>query len=403
MNWTSNNASYCNASGAWSGTKSTSGTYSVSPSYGSSTYTLTCYGSGGSTSCSTYINVGSTGTPNLRINKLVRNITNATGFYDSVNAKSGDELEFSIELNSVGNRDVGNVRVWDSLPSGLDYISGSTTLDGSYRGDGITSGGIYIGTMSAGTNRTVKFRAKVSSSISGASGIITIDAGNQNIQTSGNISVSKMGRNVTQNQSVWSYTIPAYYGDTLEFSIQLTNNSGSTVNNITIKESLPSNLSLVSNSTIVDGSYWNGDITGAGINLGTMTYGQVKTVKFRATVVGGTYNTASATLNNIAYANADNVSQINDQASVVISGQSSGEVLGASVVTGIGLTPFLFVLAIISLVVAFFVYCSTRESKVLDYLSKEKGNKFLKLLIGLYFKAKLRFRLAVVRFKQVYL
>ncbi|MBU4284693.1 DUF11 domain-containing protein [Patescibacteria group bacterium] len=343
---------------------------------------------------------GEYGTANIRINKLVRNITNGTGFYDSVNAKPGDEVEFSIDLSSIGNKEANNVKVWDTLPFGLTYISGSTTINGSYFGDGIVSNGIYIGTIVAGANKEVRFRTKVGS-ISGTSEIITVDVGNQNVQISGNISVSKMGRNVTQNQTVWSYTVPAYYGDTLEISIQATNNSGSTVNNITVKEILPSSLSLISGSTTVDGGSWSGDIIN-GINLGTMTNGQIRTIKFRVTVVGGTYNVASGVLNNIAYANADNISQIYDQASVVISGQS-GEVLGASVVTGMGLTPFLFVPMTMSLIIAFFIYCRLREEKILDYLNKEKGNKFMKFLIRLYFKIKLRFKLANVRFRQVYL
>jgi uncharacterized repeat protein (TIGR01451 family) len=540
LNWTSSNATSCTASNAWSGSKSLSGTQSVSPDY-DSTYTLTCHNSSASATCSTYVLVreednaeleinklvrnisngnwfsnsvhadynnelefslevhsdgngtaenvrvwdnlpsyltyisGSTtidnsyhgdgittggiyigdlysgqtktikfkvkvssqnynneitltnygyasadnvnyiydtalvvieggeyGTANLRINKLVRNITNGTGFYDSVNAKAGDEIEFSIDLSSIGNKEANNVRVWDTLPSGLTYISGSTTINGSYFSDGIVSGGIYIGTINGGASKEVKFRTRVGS-ISGTSGVITVDFGNQNVQVSGNISVSKMGKNVTQNQAVWSYTVPAYYGDTLEISIQAINNSGNTVNNITIKEILPSNLSLVSGSMTVDNGSWSGDITN-GINLGTMTNGQTKTIKFRVTVVGGTgtYNVASGVLNNIAYANADNISQINDQASVVINGQS-GEVLGASVVTGIGFTPFLFILMAISLIIAFFVYCKLREEKILDYLNSEKGSKFMKFLIRLYFEIKLRFKLANVRFKQVYL
>jgi len=157
---------------------------------------------------------------------------------------------------------------------------------------------------------------------------------------------------------------------------------------------------LVSNSITVDGSSWSGDIL-AGINIGTMSNGQVRAVKFRVKVVGGTYNVAPATLTNVAYANADEISQVNDHAFVNISGQS-GEVLGASVVTGIGLTPFLLVLAVISLIVAFFVYCSTRENQILDYLGKEKGNKVLKGLMKFYFRTKLTFKLATLRFKQTY-
>ena len=343
-----------------------------------------------------------TGTSDLRINKLVRNLSDATGFFDSVNADPGKEVEFSIQLNSVGNKSVNNVRVWDSLPSDLTYISGSTTVNGSYRSDGIVSGGIYVGTINSGQSIDIRFKARVSSSIVGTSGIITIDAGNQNIQTSNNnLSISKKGRNITQNQTVWSYTFPAYYGDTLEFSTQITNNSGSTIDNVTIKESLSSNLSFVSNSITIDGSSWSGDIN-TSINLGTMTNGQVKTIKFRATVVGGVaLVNESKTLTNIAYANGDNISQVYDQASIVISG-TSGQVLGATYVsTGANLFGMI-ALAVLSLIVALFVYCRVREDKILEILNNKKTSKLLKQLIKIYFKMKYIFTIGSLRFKKVY-
>ena len=49
LTWSSTNATSCTASGAWSGTKATSGSQSISPTT-TSTYTLSCTGAGGSSS-----------------------------------------------------------------------------------------------------------------------------------------------------------------------------------------------------------------------------------------------------------------------------------------------------------------------------------------------------------------
>ena len=46
VTWSSTNALSCVASGGWSGTKATSGTLAASPT-STTTYTLTCFGSGG--------------------------------------------------------------------------------------------------------------------------------------------------------------------------------------------------------------------------------------------------------------------------------------------------------------------------------------------------------------------
>ena len=402
LNWSSNNASYCYASNAWSGTKSTSGSQSVSPS-STSTYSLTCYnGYYGSITCSTTVNVNTIYTnPNLSIEKLVRNVTNSNpSFYENVSANLGDEIEFLIRVNSIGTGTIYNVRVRDILPANMTYVSGTTTVDGSYRGDGIINGWITIGDIAQGSSKEIKFKAKISSTIAGVSGgSATINVANQNIQTSTGVSLTNLGRNVTRNSN-WGNSFQAYYGDEAEFSVQVKNNTSGSLTNVTVKEVLPSNLSLISGSTGVDGMNWGGDITGAGLNLGTLAPGQSKTIKFRATVIEQTSGTSgSVTLTNTAYASADNVAQLSDVASVIVGG---GEVLGASTVATGANTFGLVLLGMISCLIAIVVYCRLRENKLSEYLGNENGNAFLKYLIGLYFKIKLRTKLASLRFKQVY-
>ncbi|WP_432379995.1 DUF3443 family protein [Duganella sp. P38] len=58
LSWSSANASSCTASGAWSGSKATSGAVTITPSAaGSFTYSMTCSGDGGSASGSTALSV----------------------------------------------------------------------------------------------------------------------------------------------------------------------------------------------------------------------------------------------------------------------------------------------------------------------------------------------------------
>ena len=56
LNWSSTNADSCTASGAWSGSKETSGSQTVSPD-SNSTYTLTCTGNGGNVTTSFEITI----------------------------------------------------------------------------------------------------------------------------------------------------------------------------------------------------------------------------------------------------------------------------------------------------------------------------------------------------------
>jgi hypothetical protein len=57
LTWSSTNATSCSATGGWSGTQATSGTASTGVLSATTTYNLTCVGSGGSKSVSTTVNV----------------------------------------------------------------------------------------------------------------------------------------------------------------------------------------------------------------------------------------------------------------------------------------------------------------------------------------------------------
>ena len=58
LTWSASNANSCTASGAWSGSKATSGSQSTGAINTASTYTLSCTGNGGTTDASVTINVG---------------------------------------------------------------------------------------------------------------------------------------------------------------------------------------------------------------------------------------------------------------------------------------------------------------------------------------------------------
>ncbi len=63
LTWSSTNASSCNASGGWSGTKSTSGSLSTGALNQSTIYTLTCNGAGGTGSATSTVTVNAAAPP----------------------------------------------------------------------------------------------------------------------------------------------------------------------------------------------------------------------------------------------------------------------------------------------------------------------------------------------------
>lgn len=93
LSWNSSNATACNATGAWSGSKPTSGTYNTGSLTSTKTYTLTCTGAGGSASDSVTVQVGSQPIPSPTVNISANPMTltgsgSSTITWNSTNATS---------------------------------------------------------------------------------------------------------------------------------------------------------------------------------------------------------------------------------------------------------------------------------------------------------------------------
>jgi len=289
---------------------------------------------------SNYVSTYVSSTVKLSINKLVRNISKGgTDFVNSVNADPEDEVEFSLEIGSSGSNLATNVLVKDSLPSRLKYILGSTTVDGSSYSDGIVSGGINIGNLTAGATKLVKFRAKLDKNemfnvgtttltnygYVSADGISAIsDTAIVTIYKpsgcSPSLQINKTARNITQGYGLFTDTVYANPGDEIEFSIKITSVGNETAQNSRVRDELPSKLTYISGSTTVDGILKPNDIINtSGLYIGDLAVGAFREIRFKAKIDSG-YIASNVTLNNVAYAWSDKIcSQINDPAQIVIS------------------------------------------------------------------------------------
>ena len=157
LTWTSNNADYCTASGDWSGSKAISGSESTGNLTSSKTYTLTCSGPGGSASDSVTVNVSTQLA--LIVKKLVRNLSDGSGWLDLVAADPNEIVSFSIRVMAGGQSVAKNIIVKDTLPAQIIY-RGNLRIDNiSSSGDIIS--GLSIGDLSPGQSKTITFEARV--------------------------------------------------------------------------------------------------------------------------------------------------------------------------------------------------------------------------------------------------
>jgi len=158
LSWTSANANYCTASGNWSGTKSISGSETISNITSTKIFTLTCYGPGGSAADSVTVNVSAPGV--FTVYKTVRNLSKGTGFEKSINVEPGEVLVFAISVKA-GENPVSNLLVQDILPDKIIYRGDLKINNVSVAGDILT--GLNIGNLAPNETKLITFKADVAS------------------------------------------------------------------------------------------------------------------------------------------------------------------------------------------------------------------------------------------------
>jgi hypothetical protein len=163
LSWTSSNASYCVASGAWSGTKGTSGSeITENLISGPKTYTLTCYGPGGSASDSVTIYLSQVlGAVSPTVQKKVRNVSDGqTQYFDSIYADPSEVLEFQITIYAGSGAQ--NLIIKDFLPTKIFLRPNSLKIDGVLTSGDITAG-ISLGNLAPNQIKTITFLADIAS------------------------------------------------------------------------------------------------------------------------------------------------------------------------------------------------------------------------------------------------
>ncbi len=107
-------------------------------------------------------------TPNLTIDKTVKNVTAGTGYLETVSAQPSQTIEYKIVLTNTGNTTLTNVIVRDQLPEKVTYVPGTLTINGSVMGgeseffSSSSTGGKNIGSMVASETKTIIFRVTLS-------------------------------------------------------------------------------------------------------------------------------------------------------------------------------------------------------------------------------------------------
>ncbi|HEX3152354.1 MAG TPA: hypothetical protein VHR66_30050 [Gemmataceae bacterium] len=199
----------------------------------------------------------------------------------------GDTITFTVTLTNNGPQDATGVRVTDTLPPGLTFVS-ATPSQGTY----IPASGLWIvGAVPAGASRTLAIAARVDSP-NAATNTATVSALDQVDPNTGNntgsatetpqqanLAVAKTVSNPTPN-----------VGDQITFTITLSNAGPNAATNVLLRDLLPAGLTFVS-ATPSQGTY----TAATGVwTVGTVSAGVPQTLQLVATVVSPQARTNTA-------------------------------------------------------------------------------------------------------------
>ncbi|WP_355319158.1 isopeptide-forming domain-containing fimbrial protein [Paenibacillus jiagnxiensis] len=274
--------------------------------------------------------------PELESSKTAAIQEKAAGNTDADHPEVGDTLQYTIQArNTVVNSAVSNLTISDTIPTGLEYVPGSLSVDGvsvsDSEGDdkGYYAGGQIAGQFGNVTDtawHAVTFLVKVLPGQAGNDIPNTAAVGGDNVKVPDKpgtiVKVYPRAADLVSNKTAViqekapgnTDAVHPEVGDTLQYTIQTRNTiAESVVTNLTISDTVPAGLEYVPGTLTVDGVSVSddegddaGDYAGGGIigRFGDVMDTDWHTVAFQVKVLPGQ---AGKDIPNTATVSGDNV------------------------------------------------------------------------------------------------
>ena len=225
-------------------------------------------------------------------------------------AAVGDTITYTVVVTNTGNVDVEDILVSDLLTSDLQFIQGSVMINNVPKPELSILAGIPIQQLKVGGSVTIKFKAKI---ISKSEDIISNQAvaeyvfipapgepaqGGRDESNINEINVSFVNVDVEKTAD----TEFAVLGDTIKYTVRLTNDGEVDARNIIFKDKLPRSVKLVPGSFKVNGNVINSVDLDKGVNIGTIKAGEVAVIEYEVKIVSSSCNSKIENSASVVYA-----------------------------------------------------------------------------------------------------
>lgn len=209
----------------------------------------------------------------------------------------GDIVTYTVVAKNTGDIVIGNVgldpvTLYDILSPSLEFVAGTVTINGVVDPlSGIVEG-IDIGILNVGQSVTITFKAKVISNeiypienTSKATFGFQLPGEKPEVgeSTSNVVQVFPDLAKIDVVKSADKDFI--VLGDTIIYTVKLTNSGTIDAQNVIFKDTLPSNVELVNGTFKINGTVVNGVDLEAGANIGIILKGTTKAIEYTIKVV----------------------------------------------------------------------------------------------------------------------
>lgn len=200
-------------------------------------------------------------------------------------------MTYTINISNTGNYGA-SLTVTDNIPAGTTFVTNSVLINGQPLPQADPSTGIAAGTIAPGATVAVTFSVVITSLPSPqvlvnqgtvASSFTLPDGrtlGDSSLTNTVTLPVSNPNLAVVKTTATTATNI----GDTITYSVTLTNNGIATVNNVVFTDALPAGTAFVPGSVLVDGVARPAASPATGVTIGSIAPGASVTVAFNVTV-----------------------------------------------------------------------------------------------------------------------
>lgn len=205
------------------------------------------------------------------------------------NATVGDTVTYTVAINNTGNYGA-DLTLTDTIPAGTVFVPNSVIVNNQPVPGVDPSTGIPLGNVT--TASTVSFSVLIQSLPSGQ--LLTNQASATYSYTlpdsrtlNGSVASNTLVIQVSAPNAAVVKSVPvttALAGDTVTYTIGVTNNGIAPINNVVVVDAIPTGAAFVADSVTVDGLPRPGATPASGISIGTIAPGVSSIVTFDLTI-----------------------------------------------------------------------------------------------------------------------